>query len=200
MTLPEPYPEAAHSGPVTASYGRRIRLDQEAAFEAWLREVAAALAENPGYLDATILRPPPASLSRDFVTILRFASFADLRAWETSSRRAELLAQSRRMDEAAIDERHEDGMEFWFTPTGPAAPPRWKMVLLLSVTISVLSQIALHLIDPLLPEVPPIVLQVLSVSVQVSLITYFIMPRLTRALRFWLLPSADLPNRDLPGR
>ncbi len=195
MTLTEPYPEAAHTGPVTVSYGRRIRLDQEAAFEAWLREVAAALSENPGYLGATILRPPPASLSRDFVTILRFASFADLRAWETSSHRAELLARSRRMDEVAIDERHEEGMEFWFTPTGLAAPPRWKMVLLLGVTISVLSQIAFHVIDPLLPEVPPMVLQVLSVFVQVSLITYFIMPRLIRALRSWLLPPGSLAGR-----
>jgi antibiotic biosynthesis monooxygenase (ABM) superfamily enzyme len=189
MMTQDPHPQAAHTGPVTVSYGRRIRLDREAAFEAWLREVSTALAENPGYLGATILRPPPGSPSRDFVTILRFASFADQRHWETSARRAELLARSRAMDETDIDERHDEGMEYWFTPAGPAAPARWKMVLLLGLTISVLSQILLHLVDPLLPGVPTIVLQIAGVFIQVALITYLIMSRLTRILRFWLFPT-----------
>ena len=95
------------------------------------------------------------------------------------------------------------GLEFWFTPRSPhlakheaninedtilsmSVPPRYKMVM---VTVSILFVLLHTLIPPIrqLTESLPLLLSdLLGVTVTVLLMTYLIMPSVTRLLKPWL--------------
>ena len=125
-----------------------------------------------------------------YVSIFRFDTYRNLGNWEQSEQRADGL---KRVKGLVVDEETEmrqvTGLEFWFNlPEVPVnlIPSPHKMALVLIVVVFLLVLVMNLIFGPFLAEFPLIVRIALVVIVQVMLMTYVIMPQVTRLIRPWL--------------
>jgi uncharacterized protein len=180
---------------VTVVVTRRVKAGREADYEAWLARLQADARHLPGYLGVTTQRPA-AGAPRDYVSVIRFASLADLRAFESGDLRARHLAEVGDLVEADAVWQRLTGLEFWFTPppgTVVPQPSRSRMALLMIVVVFGLVLGIGTLVNALaarLPVAPPYPLRLLlTITIEVLLMTYWLMPRLTRHLAGWIYPG-----------
>ena len=180
---------------VTVVITRRVKQGREAEYEAWLARFQAEARGLPGYLGVTTQRPAPGG-PREYISVIRFATLADLRAFETSDLRARHLAQVGELVQADAMWQHMTGLEFWFTPpSGTVVPqpsrPRMALLMIGVVFGLVLSIGALvNAGTARLPvQVPYALRLLLTITIEVLLMTYWLMPRLTKRLARWIYPS-----------
>lgn len=175
--------------PVTLTVSRRVKRGREADYEAWLKGINQAAASFPGFRGVNIIRPSNQAQG-EYVSIFQFDSYAHLKAWEESEIRRERLADMPDGVVASEAARHKvTGLEFWFTaPDAPilAQPSRHKMVVVLIVVIFCLINILAPIYSTLLAGLPQWLRTLIVVVVQVILMTYLIMPSITRLLSRWL--------------
>ena len=184
----ETEPVAGSGEPVTVMVERAVEPGRERDFEAWLDELLAAAGSYPGFLGSGVLRPHRPG--EPWHIVYRFADQASQYRWEASPERAEWLARGDGlMEERAV--HRVTGLETWFTLPGrsDAAPPRWKMAL---VVFAAVYPIALTINLLVLPHVAgwavPLKVAMLS-GIMVPTMTWVVMPTLTRAFRRWLYPG-----------
>ena len=180
------------SGPVTVIIRRRIKRGFAKTYEQLEKEISADAGAHAGYLGSTFLRPEGGG-ERDFVTIVRFASYKNMIQWEHSTTGSALINRADAMSEIPPTIRRTAGLSLWFDPRHPASPQRWKMVLLLTVSIFVLAELLTPLLDPALRLLPQPLAFFISLAIQVALLTYFVLPWLTASLAKWLY---DVPRPE----
>ncbi|MEE9295382.1 MAG: antibiotic biosynthesis monooxygenase, partial [Phycisphaerae bacterium] len=125
--------DAPDDGSVTWVITHQVHPDRRDDFEDWIAGIADEVARFPGREGVTVLRPGGES-STEYVVIIRFASYDDLRRWEESAERAEWLTRLDPLLAATSTYRTETGLETWFQLPGQRAvvpPPKWKMALLI---------------------------------------------------------------------
>jgi uncharacterized protein len=169
------------SDPVTIVVRRRVRPGRETDYEAWLgRLTRGAAAQFRGYLGAEFHRP--ASPGGEYRSVFRFDSVDHLDAFERSAFRAGMLAEAAPLFAADAAWERLTGLEFWFDPppgTRVPQPSPHRMALVLIVVVFTLV-LALNLtLGPLMIGWPLPLHVLLTVCIQVGLMTYVIMPRLT---------------------
>ncbi len=167
---------------------RRVNRGHEAEYEAWLKGINKAAAAFPGFLGVNVIRPP-GGVGREYVSIFRFDSYVHLKRWEESAERRQWLARlGDDMIECEAREQSLTGLEFWFTASAlPClAPPRYKMVIVLVPVIFCMLNLLSPVFSVLLHGVAPLLRSLIVVAAQVTLMTYLIMPLLTRLLSRWL--------------
>ena len=189
------------SKPVTVIVKRIAKKDKIKEFEEWLSGIAKEVSKQEGSMGIDIIKPTNYHKSKlEYVVIFRFNNYDNLAKWEKSSIRNEWLQKGRKLVESDPDVQKMTGLEFWFTPyfkdeSSPLIalkpPPRYKMVI---VTIPVIS----ILISTLVPQIhvltemlliPFPVRLVIAITITVLLMTYVIMPILTKLLRHWLFKT-----------
>ncbi|MFL6264781.1 MAG: antibiotic biosynthesis monooxygenase, partial [Actinomycetes bacterium] len=113
---------------------RSVAPGREGEFEDWSAALTRAASRWPGFLGAGLLRP--GHVGEPWHVVFRFASAADLAAWESSPERAEILAAGEPLVHAT-DMHRVSGLETWFALPGRTAPapPRWKMFLVTLLAI-----------------------------------------------------------------
>lgn len=174
--------------PVTVIFTWEVAAGREAEFEQWAHGITDAATRFPGHLGANWLRPAPGK--HDYHTVLRFDKLEHFTAWEQSPERAAWLARA-----ATYVREHKlqsTGLESWFTLPGlhpVQPPPRWKMYLTTLLAVFPLSLMLQLSIAPFLSR-SVLVLRTAALSfVLVTLLTFLVMPHLTKLLRFWLYPE-----------
>ena len=94
------------------------------------------------------------------------------------------------------------GLETWFTlpsKEGDPPPPRYMMVGFTWLTVFTLATVVFMLLDPLLGRFSVVLRTLVFTMVMVSLMTYVVMPRMTRLFTFWLYPKKKrVQDRPLP--
>lgn len=188
---------APRRDPVTVVVTRRARAGREAELEAWLHDVIGVTSRFAGYQGSTVLRPEPGSRGAH-VLVFRFASFEDLRGWQTSEARREWLAKAADFTEE-VEVRMQEGLEpFFDLPSrrqlgsslgGSAPPPRWKMAVLTWVGLYPLVVGIGHASSPLLGELPFALAAAPQTMLSVALMAWLVMPRVTRLASRWLYPT-----------
>ncbi len=184
---------AANQAPVTVVVTRRVKTGREAEYEAWLQALLHDAATFPGYLGAHITRPP--SGQREHTSVFRFDSVAHLRAFEASELRARALAAVVDLVEADAVWRSHTGLEFWFTPpagTVVAQPSRWRMALLMIIVVYGLVLSIGSLVGLVLGTWTSPARLLVTIIIEVALMTWVLMPRLTRWLARWIYPRATV--------
>jgi uncharacterized protein len=172
------------TGPLTVVVTWRVRKGREREFEAWRHEIADAALAFPGHMGVNVIRTSGGG--QEYVVVFRFDTYEHLRAWQESDIRRELLKKAEPFREKEPSYRMQSGLEFWFTPPGPASPPRWKMALVTAVGVWPASILVPWLLNPLIGGLS-FILQALLVAVGiVILLTWVIMPVLMRVLKRWL--------------
>ena len=173
---------------VTVLVTRTVREGREADYEAWVRAVSEAAGAFPGHQGVHLVRPRDGS--RVYTLVFRFASAAELAAWEASPERR---AWVERAGPLCSDTRvqHLTGLEGWFTPPVPGLgpPPRWKMVIVtFGVAFPTIQALQTFLV-PRLDAVPAALRGAVVGLAMVLFMTYVAMPFVTRRLAGWLYPE-----------
>nr|AFP97335.1 uncharacterized protein [Arhodomonas sp. Seminole] len=180
--------QPGEEGPVTVTVARRVRPGRETDYEHWVSGIIHAAERYPGHLGAYVLRPS-AHTDNEYVLIYRFDTYAHCRAWERSEERQRWIEQLDDMVEGEAAIKKVTGLEFWFDlPEVPAAakPSPHKMVVTLIVVVYLLLSVVKWVLSPLISGLSAAVQLFIVVAVQVALLTYLVMPRVTRLLKGWL--------------
>jgi uncharacterized protein len=182
------------SAPVTVSITRHLDPGHEAEMVSWVRAGMGLADRFPGFLGAGWVRP-----ERDSETwhmLYRFADHASLEAWEQSHERLWWLDASRGL--GVVDSRVErrTGIEGWFDEPAnrdvrdlrlpPAAPPRWKQATVIWLTFFPLSLLVSWLLGHVAPGIPLVPRVFTTTVLMTPVMTYVALPRMTRALEWWL--------------
>jgi hypothetical protein len=179
--------------PVTVLYSRRVKPGREADFQAWAHGIVAASRRFPGHLGASVLDDPD---SREYHILFSFTDRTSLRAWLDSAERRRWLARVGQLLEADQGLQQLTGLETWFRLPGGTVPtmkppPRWKMWLVSMVAVYPLVLAFQALLVPRMTGLP-LPLKALSFPlVLLTLMTFVVMPVVTRLLRRWLGPRHD---------
>lgn len=174
--------------PVTVSIARRIRPGKEQAYEAWVRQIIAAVSRYPGHLGVAVLRPVPGGRA-DYVLVDRFDSLQHQQKWEHSAERARFLESLVDLTEGEEHIQKVSGLEFWFSlPEVPAeaVPHRHKMTLVITLAVFFLGMTLNGLFGDVLQQLPLVMRVAVLSIVQVVVLSYLLMPRLTALLKHWL--------------
>ena len=186
-----------YSNPVTVIVKRIAKKDKIEDFEEWLSGISKEVSKQEGSMGIDIIRPTDKS-KPEYVVIFRLNNYDNVTKWEKSSIREAWIQKGRKLVEADPDIQKLTGLEFWFTPYFKdnssssiiplSPPPRYKMAI---VTIPVISILLLTLVPQIhtLTEMLSIPFQIrliIGITITVLLMTYLIMPILTKLLRSWL--------------
>jgi antibiotic biosynthesis monooxygenase (ABM) superfamily enzyme len=176
--------------PVTAMASRWVKQGREREFEEWVSGLLAAASKFPGYLGSEVFRP---SDSRDdeYRVVVRFDHASNLHAWENSEERRRWLHKARPL---LNEEKFQvlTGLETWFTlPSKPAEPPppRYKMAMITWLAVFPVVAVIFTLFSHWLNLLPTLLRALVFTAVMITLMTYVVMPRMTRLFAFWLYPD-----------
>lgn len=178
--------------PVTVVVTRRVKPGREPAYEAWLERLIREASVLPGYLGTSVQRPA-ATGPREYTSVFRFDSVEHLRAFEDSDLRRRALAQVIDFVEADAVWNKLTGLELWFTaPAGTVMPQptRFRMALVMIVVVYGLVLSIGTMVALVLNAVPMPLRLLVTITIEVFFMTYFLMPRLTRWLARWIYPSS----------
>ena len=183
----------APGGAVTTTVTRQVKPGHEVFYEGFLVGIISAASEFPGHLGVEVFRPQRASAG-EYRTVYRFDTVEHLRAWLDSDVRATWLTRAEPHVIGPTRTSFVTGLETWFTlPSRPAAPPppRYKMALLTWITIFPLITAIVAVVGPLFEfEGLPLVVRLgITTAIAVPLMTWVVMPRVTRLLHGWLFPE-----------
>lgn len=170
--------------PVTVIARHSVNRGKEELFDEWMRGIVNACSRFEGYLNSEVIRPiDPLD---DYVCIFRFDVFANLDRWLQSDERQRWLGRTSEFSSRAPRFEHYHSLEFWFDPgKRRGAPSRSKMAL---VTFSVIWPLV-HFIPRFVRShvtAPALLTEVVSVATIVVLMTWVVMPAVTRLLEAWL--------------
>jgi len=179
------------SDSVTVCIRWKIKPDREREFEDWLVGVGRAAAQFPGHQGLTVLRPAGAG-SPEYVYIFRFDTYPHLQRWEESPERQAWVARARELTEGEARKQVVTGLEYWFAlPELPAGPPpaRAKMAFVTLLAIYPLSLALPALLAPALTPLPALLRSLIVSVLLILLMTYVVMPGMTRVFARWLYPQ-----------
>ena len=179
---------------ITTVVRAHIKPDKEQEYEQWLHGINEDATKFAGFQGATILRPDDESHQHpEYVIVVRFAAYSDLRRWEHSSEFAEW---QRRLEPLLVDDVAVDkvtGTETWFTLPGHTVvvpPPKYKMAVVASFGAAPFVLVVIPLMVQYLNGVlPSIGISIAILLVMSFAMTWVTMPLLTRLARRWLYPT-----------
>jgi hypothetical protein len=76
-------PSPSDQDPVTLTVSRRVKRGREAEYETWLKGINQVAASFPGFCGVNVIRPS-SNGQGEYVSIFRFDSYTNLKAWEES--------------------------------------------------------------------------------------------------------------------
>lgn len=160
------------------------------AYEALVRSMIEDARSFPGFLVGSLL--PPSESGGEYQVVMRFATEQDLRVWDASQERAAWHEKLRAVAEGDPDYQMLTGLEAWFAPAVvPVSlrPPRWRMTLLSWMGIFPTVSLLLWLVAPLLAPLPFLARTAVLTGMVALLMAYVVMPRLTKAMTWFLQPK-----------
>ena len=179
------------TAPVTVVIMRKVKPGSREAFEQWASGMTPVVSRFDGYLGTTLVRPSDTA-HEEYVIIVKFDGYEHLRAFMTSAERDAYLKGSEQLTSGEMTVQELQGFESFFTlpdqQASLAPPAKYKMAIL---TIGALYPTLLGvntLMGSLFRGAPRALLILATLLVLVPLMTWFIMPWVTRLFSSWLYP------------
>jgi uncharacterized protein len=179
--------------PITLVISEVVAPDRIPEYEAWTKGINQAAKQFDGFMGVEIIRPRDHTYS-EYVVIVKFDNYAHSRAWLTSSTYQNWMSQARGLISARSHQQLPSGLELWFTlpknaPQKLPHPAYYKQVILGVLGVYPLILLANAVLGSLLQGLPSLVGLLISVTFVSALLTYPVMPWLSKVLSFWLYPS-----------
>lgn len=169
---------------VTAVVTRRIVPGRESGYKDWVHQVDNIASRFPGYQATTYKEH---GRFGECHVVFRFDTIDHLHDWEHSAERQQWIAKLEGIVEGEERIHRLTGLEFLFA--NQLHPKAHKMVLVLCVVIFIMQLLLTPLVVTLfntLPGAPDWAALLFRVIFQVILLTYVVMPPVTRCLAPWL--------------
>ncbi len=174
---------------VTVVVTRRVKAGREADYEAWLARLVEKVKHMPGYLGITVQRPAEGA-PREYTCIYRFENLDALRAFENSAERKESLAEVGGLVESDATWEKLTGLETWFTaPPGAPSPSRLRMAIVMIAVVYAFVLVLGPFVSLFIPRAPFELRLFIAIAIEIMLMTYVVMPRITRWLAPWIYPK-----------
>ena len=173
--------------PVSVVIALRVKSGCEEAFEKLLHDMAADAMNFEGHIGVNVIRPKPGC--GEYTFIYRYNTSAQLKAWLDSEVRAQRLKEVEPLCEGPKEEQQLTGLETWFTLPDKAPmkpPPRHKMALVTLLAVYPIVNLLNAFVIPHLTALHPMIRALVVCIAIVVLMTYMVMPLLTRLLFRWL--------------
>ena len=176
--------------PVTILITRSPRKTNQKEFEQALSDTIDAALQFPGHLGVTVLKPQTDE-SNDYQIIVKFTSETDYQRWCHSHEAAHWFKILNRLEEKPPNLEIMTGIETWFavnssTPRPMIPPPRYKMAIVTWLAIFILIVIINLLFGSFLASLPMLLRSLVLTVGLVGLMTYIVMPRMTKLFGWWL--------------
>ena len=171
--------------PIHVAITRRVRPGHEAEFQAALHKFLHASLAQDGVLGATMIVPLPGSDSREFGILRSFANERErgdfyasplFKAWEIN---IEPLTESNSRTHWPLL-----GLEAWFRSPNP--PSRWKMAIATFLGVFPSATILNLTLGAAIRSWNILLRNAVFAACTVALLTWLVMPLVTRVLRGWL--------------
>lgn len=184
-------------GPVTLVISEVVDPSKMAAYEAWTKGINRDARQFEGFLGVEVIRPRDHD-HPEYVVIVKFETYDRLRCWLISPTYRDWMEQSYGLIAARSQQQLPSGLELWFTlPQARSetrsplpSPPYYKRVVLGVLAVYPLILLANGLLSPLLVGLPSLLALLISVIFVSALLTYPVLPWLSKGLGFWLYPKA----------
>lgn len=180
--------------PITLVISEIVELDRIQEYEEWTAGFNRDAQKVEGFLGVEIIRPRDHDYP-EYVVIVKFDCYANLRKWTASPIYRQWMEKSHELVAGRSVQQLPSGIELWFTlpqnrqPQSPQ-PSYYKKVILGVLSVYPLILLANFLLNPLLGGLHPLLALLISVVFVSSLLTYPVMPWLSKLLNFWLYPSS----------
>lgn len=175
---------------------RHVRPGCEAGFQAALRGFFQDSFAHGGVLGASMLVPPPGSDSREFGILRSFADERERDAFYASPMFKAWDELASTLTEGEPEYRQLHGLEAWFrSPHNP--PPRWKMALATLLGVYPTSLLLGSTVAGAVHAWPVPGRSLVIACCMVVMLTWVVMPLVTRLLHDWLHPPVG-KKENLP--
>ncbi len=164
---------------------RTVRPGCEEAFAQALRTFVLSSFAHPGVAGVLMIAPAPDSQSREYGILRSFASEAERDDFYRSARFLDWDRQARSLTEGDPVYRSLHGLEAWFR-RDMVAPPRWKMAVATWLGVFPLATALSVTLGPHLKPLGTIGANAIFNVFIVGLLTWVVMPIVTRLLHVWL--------------
>jgi uncharacterized protein len=169
---------------------RHVKPGSETGFEAAVRGVILAASTFPGYVGSEVLYPT--TKRGAWQLILRFDTLAHLQEWEESPICQGWIARADALTIGDPKVLRVNGLEAWFAlPEVPnmLPPPKWKTAIVSAIGIYPMISLMPILLKPITNGLPAWLATLVSIAIMMPLMTWVIMPQITRLFKLWLYPS-----------
>lgn len=164
-------------------------------YDKWIYKINQEIQDFNGFLGIDVIRPRSYT-HLEFVIIIKFATYEDLKYWLKSPTRLEWLEKSNHWVEAEshIEQPNRNEMYFSFPSYYPEIyrPSYLKLVIIGILAVYPLIILVNFLLGFILPEVHYLFQVFFSVILVTLLLNRPVLPFLTKILDFWLYPQKTL--------
>ena len=178
--------------PVTTMFTDRIKPDKTDEYEAWSTGIHGDAMQFPGFLSVDVIRPK-ASSHPEYITLVKFDNCENLKRWKESPNFAEWLEKLPCLLVGNTHAQECTGLELWFDRPNISQrlkdPPFWKQVLIGVICVYPLLLLLRWALGPVTGAFLSGIALLLNVVILSTLLTYPVMPWVTRLLRPWLYPK-----------
>ncbi len=191
-----------HSDPITLVISEVVEPNLIEEYENWSKGINQSAQQFEGFLGVDIIRPRDHQYP-EYVVIVKFENYSHCKNWLTSPVYKQWMQKSQEFISTRSQQHQQNGLELWFSlpkskSVNPTEPPYYKQVIIGVITVYPLILLSNFFVAPLLQGIPALLSLLISVIFVSALLTYPVMPYLTKILAFWLYPSP--PKRDRKTR
>lgn len=189
--------EQGSKDPLTVVVSRRVKKGNQEEFEALSSKMTERASGFPGYLGTAMFRPASED-DPEYRIVFKFRDRESLERWESSEKRAELLGQIESLLIQPSEREVTSGIVTWFTLPGQnpvTPPPKWKMTIVSWLALYPAVTLVFLVFGDVLTQVPLLLRTLLVTAVVMLLMSYVLMPRMTRWFAFWLFPKTARTSR-----
>ena len=179
--------ETSREGPFTFAAVWHVKRECVDQFEALLQKIVAAAAVFPGH-EGVHAVTPAASSAPVYRVVVRFTSEKQFQYWQQSNACQDLLAKASKLASSPVDVQKRTGLEAWFQdPAGPSAPPPvYKTSILMWLVLFPLTVFCQWFMALMNLHLSPLIATGMTMAFEIALVSYVLMPALTRLLGSWL--------------
>jgi antibiotic biosynthesis monooxygenase (ABM) superfamily enzyme len=179
------------SEPIQVAIMRTVKPGCETAFEKALHDFVQRSLTLPGQMGVNIIRPAPGSDSRQYGIIRKFTDRDALAAFRESPEYLEWNQAAADLTEGSGHVEELNGLENWLTlPGEPLRPlPQWKMAIATYLGVLPVVMFLGLTLGRLIGSWSFIWNNVVFNAFVVALLTWVVMPLITRGLHGWLYPK-----------
>ncbi len=183
------------NGPVHVAITRRIKPGREAEFQEAVREFFKTSFSQIGVHGASMLVPTPGSTSSEYGILRTFANEEARDAFYASPVYQTWKERIAPLTEGEPQHRQLHGLEAWFrSPKTP--PPRWKMAAATFLGVFPVAMVLNLALGPLIRSWPFLISNAVFNVCVVALLTWVVMPFVTRLFHGWLNPQPQLTQKE----